>query len=179
MPNPLRAPELPSRAAAEIFRQVSSGLFHAELSDLITAGLESGVEWRFPFLDQQLVELMLSMPAALLFGNGVAKRPVREGLADLLPERIRTRAGFAHFSELVQRGLRDREQARRRDLLTQPLLAREGLVDPARLQAAWEQWENEPERYCSRALFVSLPVEVWLRSKEEEGAVDLANCPAD
>jgi asparagine synthetase B (glutamine-hydrolysing) len=172
-PGALALPPLPTRAAREIYRQLTYGLFQAELGDLNVSALEAGVEWRFPFLDLRFVELMLSMPAGALFAGGVMKLPLRQALGDLLPDELRTRNSHAHFSELGKRGLREREQGRRKALLAQPQLVAQGYVEPTRLREAWERWELTPARYCARPLFGSLLVEAWLRSQEEERGVVL------
>lgn len=172
-PDALAHPPFPTRAAREIYTQLTFGLFQAELGDLHISALEAGVEWRFPFLDLRFVELMLSMPAGTLFADGMMKLPLRQALGELLPVELQTRTTNAHFSELGQRGLRQREATRRTALLEQPRLVAEGYVEPERLRAAWTRWEQDAGRYCTRPLFGSLLIEVWLRSQEEERGVIL------
>jgi len=50
-----------------------------------------GVEGRYPFLDHELIELCLSISPETLYQNGWVKWPIRRGLGDRLPEKIRTR----------------------------------------------------------------------------------------
>ncbi|MGV3721864.1 MAG: asparagine synthetase B family protein [Actinomycetota bacterium] len=175
LPNALYPPQLPTQAAKEIHRNTSSGLFLAEMLDLNTAWLEAGVEARHPFLDQRLVEFLFATPSRVLFQRGVFKRPLRLALADLLPTEVRERVGRAHFSELVDRGLRVEALDRRRSLLDDPLIVAEGLVDPQRLRAAWDRWERNPDSFCTRPLFAPLLIEAWLRHhrchREEKQAV--------
>jgi len=172
-PGALAVPPLPTRAAAEIYGQVANGLFQAEMGDLVISALETGVEWRFPFLDVRFVELMLSLPGGALFKDGVMKLPLRQALGDLLPDMVRTRTTNAHFSELGKRGLREQECARRAALLNDPRIVSQGYVEPERLRVAWDLWEQSPARYCARPLFGSLLVEAWLRSQEEETGLGL------
>lgn len=48
-------------------------------------------EVRLPFCDHRLSELVLSLPPELVMGGVQTKRPIREGLAEFLPEAIATR----------------------------------------------------------------------------------------
>jgi asparagine synthase (glutamine-hydrolysing) len=173
LPSAQEQPSLPTRAAADIYGQLTNGLFQAEMGDLNVSALEAGVEWRFPFLDVRFVELMLSLPGGALFRDGVMKLPLRQALGDLLPAEVRTRTTNAHFSELGRRGLRERERSRRLALLDEPRLVSQGYVEAARLRAAWDLWEQNPARYCARPLFGSLLIEAWLRSQEEETGLGL------
>ncbi len=163
LPEPLQAPEFSTRAAAESYRQLTHGLFVASLQEFEIIGGETGVEWRFPFLDRRLVEFMLGVPAAARFAAGWPKRMVREGLRGVLPEKVRFRQGYAHFSGLIERGLREREVPRRQELLRDPLLVSCGLVERERLARAWSYWEDRPQVNCLQPLFSSLLVEAWLR----------------
>jgi asparagine synthase (glutamine-hydrolysing) len=178
LPGALSPPKLQSQAALEIHRSIALGLFLAEMLDLNTGWLEAGVEARHPFLDQRLVEFLFTMPSRALFQGGMVKRPLRQALADLLPEEVRERVGRAHFSELVDRGLRVEALERRRSLLKDPLIVTERLVDPHRLRAAWDRWEQDPECFCTRPLFAPLLIEAWLRhhrSHREEKQAATAN----
>jgi asparagine synthase (glutamine-hydrolysing) len=49
------------------------------------------LEARLPFLDQQLVEWVLTLPSAAIIRNGWSRAILRDGLRDLLPDRIRRR----------------------------------------------------------------------------------------
>jgi asparagine synthase (glutamine-hydrolysing) len=55
------------------------------------------VEGRYPFLDHELIELVLSFRADLLYKNGWTKWPLRQGLRNMLPPKVflrRTKFGF-------------------------------------------------------------------------------------
>ncbi len=56
------------------------------------------IEARVPFLDHRLVEFLLELPSDRKIRNGYTKRVLRDGMAGVLPERIRWRVpklGFA------------------------------------------------------------------------------------
>jgi asparagine synthase (glutamine-hydrolysing) len=55
------------------------------------------IEGRYPFLDHELIELVLSFRGDLLYRNGWTKLPLRQGLRNLLPPKVffrRTKFGF-------------------------------------------------------------------------------------
>ncbi len=61
------------------------------------------VEARVPFLDHELVEFVLGLPAEHKLHRGVTKRVLREAMSGVLPEAIRRRKdkiGFATAEEL-------------------------------------------------------------------------------
>lgn len=66
------------------------------------------VETRLPFLDYRLVEFALGLPAEFKIADGVTKRVLREGLRDVLPERIRTRMDKLGFATPEEEWLRSR-----------------------------------------------------------------------
>jgi asparagine synthase (glutamine-hydrolysing) len=56
------------------------------------------VEARVPFLDYRLVEFLLSLPSCLKIRNGYTKRVLRDGVAGVIPEKIRWRVGKLGFT---------------------------------------------------------------------------------
>lgn len=64
------------------------------------------IESRVPFLDYRLVEAVLGIPDEYKISNGVTKRVLREGMKNILPEKIRMRMdkiGFATPEEVWMR----------------------------------------------------------------------------
>lgn len=62
-------------------------LLHYEDRDSMAFSIES----RVPFLDHELVEAVFAMPFAYKIKNGITKAVMRDGLEDILPEKIRMR----------------------------------------------------------------------------------------
>jgi asparagine synthase (glutamine-hydrolysing) len=56
------------------------------------------IEARVPFLDYRLIEFLFSLPSNLKIYNGYTKRVLREGMAGVLPEKIRWRVGKLGFA---------------------------------------------------------------------------------
>lgn len=55
------------------------------------------IESRVPFLDHRLVEFVFALPDEAKFSSGITKRVLREGLKDVLPESIASRADKKGF----------------------------------------------------------------------------------
>jgi asparagine synthase (glutamine-hydrolysing) len=56
------------------------------------------VESRLPFLDYRLVEFVFSLPSSFKIRGGYTKRILREGMAGVIPEKIRWRKGKLGFA---------------------------------------------------------------------------------
>ena len=54
-------------------------------------GARHGVAFAFPLLDRRVVEFALSLPSALFLRGGFRRRPFRDAMADVLPDRVRQR----------------------------------------------------------------------------------------
>jgi asparagine synthase (glutamine-hydrolysing) len=168
--NWLPAPPLNSRSSQISYDQLTQGLYSARLLSLDVVAGHAGVEWRFPFLDRRLIDFMLGVPPRLRFGNGVIKRILRRALAGVLPEQVGQRVSFAHFSELQDRGLREKERDRIRALLKDSLVVRLGYAQEKPLLDAWESyWRGAvPSQGCGH-LVAGLCLEAWLRARPGAG----------
>ena len=65
------------------------------------------IESRVPFLDYRLVELLYSAPITYKIRNGITKSIMRDGLKDILPEKIRTRYSKFGFVTPEDRWIRE------------------------------------------------------------------------
>jgi asparagine synthase (glutamine-hydrolysing) len=95
------------------------------------------VEARVPFLDHRLVEFVMSLPSGLKIRRAYTKRVLRDGMAGILPERVRWRIsklGFATPEQLWQ-------QTALRPLIQQALASGRlrGYVDTAAAASYFEQ----------------------------------------
>lgn len=85
-------------------------------------------------------------------------------MRDILPEKVRTRVGKPGTGDYLAWSLANQEQ-RLEHLITRPLLADLGIVEPAALRAAFHgvlQRTRGIEVLCS-PLVRTLAVEMWLR----------------
>ncbi len=69
-----------------------------------------GIEVRRPYRDRRLVELVLGLPAHMLYRPGVTKWILREAMTGLLPEQVRQRRQISSLLGLAARGLVEREK---------------------------------------------------------------------
>jgi len=154
------------RSATESYRQLTSPRAHMLLNQLTTLAQHAGLELRFPFLDRRLVEFTLGLPRRLRFRDGIFKEILRQGLATIYPEAIRTRVRRSHFSELDARGLVDEREAIR-SLLKGSRLREMGLAtdrDIRMHRGLVDDGLPYFSTYASLCRFLSL--EAWLRQRE-------------
>ena len=80
------------------WHQLTSTRIGTALDRQQRVGARSGVEFRFPFLDQELVEFVLSIPPQFWPPEVPESRLHREAVGDVLPSKIRDRRTKAIFS---------------------------------------------------------------------------------
>jgi asparagine synthase (glutamine-hydrolysing) len=101
---PSGAPPRPSSMgiSRSLGARIKADLMHFSLPVLLRYEdrntMAFGVESRVPFVDHVLVEWLAALPAQMRLFRGWTKAVLREGLAGLLPERIRTRKTKIGFS---------------------------------------------------------------------------------
>ena len=130
--------------------------------------LDHGVELRSPLLDARVVRFALSRPSAERNRAGDNKRLLRASMRELLPEAvIAPRIGKpgtlrTYFAQhMWNDGL-----ARLGQMLPARELAALGVVDPAELARAVEQYRLQGASYPHvEPLFCTLQAEVWLRAR--------------
>ncbi|CUJ19019.1 asparagine synthase-related protein [Cognatishimia activa] len=64
-----------------------------------------GIDVKFPFYDQDFVELCLGQSSKAKFGDGLTRNLLREAMRGIYPEKIRTRTSKADFTPYVTKGL--------------------------------------------------------------------------
>jgi asparagine synthase (glutamine-hydrolysing) len=83
---------------AEAWRRLNSGQTLRTVSMPVAHGKPLGIEYRFPFLDRDLLEFALRMPTELWPQSGAYARLHRLPLQDLYPPEIRSRETKAEFT---------------------------------------------------------------------------------
>ena len=158
-------PSVGGVGSARIRRELASGLTTARHAMLRHVAQRCGVELRFPFLDPEVVGLLTSLPATDRFRGGFGKHLLRRAMAGLVPQEVLLRRTVTHFTGLLDRGLREMERGKAEELLHQPLSARLGWVDAARLRRGWERYLAGEDR-LRKPLADFLCVEAWLRARD-------------
>ncbi len=106
---------------------ITSQLHNSNLQRVDRMTMAHGIEGREPYLDLELVQLALEIPAKLKRHNGIEKYILRRAFEGLLPDEILWRekekfsrgAGSALvFEQIAEREISDREFARERHLPT-------------------------------------------------------------
>lgn len=151
------------------FGVVWSGFNLARYSMMDVMAASAGVEWRLPYLDRRVADVLLDIPYQLRTWRGQDRIALREVMRGRMPESVRLRRWRADFSELNHRGLKGKRRQAVRRLLDNCRSGELGFVDSAMLKRAFEAyWKGESD---GRDLHTFLCLEDWLRTTrpEEEG----------
>ncbi|MGR8931767.1 MAG: asparagine synthase (glutamine-hydrolyzing) [Gammaproteobacteria bacterium] len=112
-------------SAAQLTASNLQMLLHWEDRDSMAHSVES----RVPFLDYRLVEFVLGLPDEFKLYNAVTKRVLREGMRDMLPERIRTRMDKLGFVTPEEVWLRESGTPQFRSALNEAIDASRGILN--------------------------------------------------
>jgi asparagine synthase (glutamine-hydrolysing) len=126
-------------------------------------GVLSRPEYRYPFLDRELVEYLFSIPREQLVRPGRRRALMRRALKNIVPDEIleRRRKGRQTRAPLVAMQL---AHGKIDKLFTNALISSSGFVDPDRLRAALELTCNGRDVRWWRPLMRAIGLELWLRS---------------
>lgn len=124
-------------------------------------GARYGVEVHAPYLDSEVVRVCLSLPAWRRCDPAEPKPLLRKALAGLVPPLVLTRRTKGDYTATAHRGIRWNLPALR-ELLTNPVSAEIGLIEPRRVRAALERAAQGLETPWA-PLNQVLAIELWLR----------------
>jgi asparagine synthase (glutamine-hydrolysing) len=162
-------------------------LLQAQLADLATwlpgdiltkvdrASMAASLEVRAPFLDHQLLDWGLSLPASLKIGPGGGKHILKRALEPLLPREVLYRPKQGFTSD--QAGLFRREMGRVRDLLLGPVMLDSGLFDAHGIALLLDQHAGGGSDHA-QVIWLLLAFEGFLHALAAERAPGLADLPA-
>jgi asparagine synthase (glutamine-hydrolysing) len=126
-------------------------------------------EYRYPYLDRDLVEFLFRVPRATLLGPGRRRALMRNALRGIVPAEVLERKRKAYVVRTPLLSLQtetDKIQA----LFTKPLLAEYGLVIPSILQSAAQSVSAGREPQLWTSLMRSISFELWLRTRSTGSA---------
>jgi asparagine synthase (glutamine-hydrolysing) len=169
-----RLPELPRRALAGGLPPSGRGAAQsigrpfdlARHSAIDVTAAHAGVEWRLPFLDRRVVDLLLHAPRRLRSWHGGDRRILRQAMRRRMPERIRRRRSKSHIRDVLVRRLGNEQRGAVETLLDKPLAERLDFVTGS-VAAAFEPFWNGTGSVYGLLSFLAL--ESWLRSAIAEG----------
>lgn len=130
------------------------------LALLDRAGPRGGAELRHPFLDRRVVELLLALPMAQRSHAGETKRVLRHAMVGRLPPSVLARRDKAAFDCYVRRLMVEEHPEGVRQLFRDSRLEAEGVVDGARVSAAF----SGPDEPSAGAAVSLVALELWLRT---------------
>lgn len=121
-------------------------------------------EYRYPYLDRELVEFLYRVPRHILLKPGRRRDLMRTALRNIVPEAILERRRKAY---VVRRHLYSLagQQEKLQNLLLRPRLADHGLVSPAKITSALHAVVSGKRVNMWPALTRSISFELWLRSR--------------
>src|SRR5581483_10896766 len=126
---------------------------------------------RYPFLDQNLIEFLLSIPVNQLLRPGQRRSLMRRSLAAIIPPEIMSRRTKGSVARSTLLGIEVR-WAEMEGLVASPISAAQGYVDREGLQQALQKLRNgDAPHFVS--LIKTLQLEQWLRGLEKRRAASI------
>ena len=126
--------------------------------------LDDVLDVRHPFLDRRLVEFGLRLPPEMTTQPYAGKWVLREAMRGIVPEVVRTRVGKATQAERHAWAL-TAQQSLLEPLVREPILEALGVVDGAKLRAAFYNMARQPRRRNDPHAVMGqvLAIEAWLQ----------------
>jgi len=119
------------------------------------------IELRHPLLDHRLIEFSACLPTSQTYRAAVRKVIMRNAMRGYLPDDIVDLIYKIYPSAIADRGLKDREQAKVWDLMTNMRAAQFGFVDEKSLQESYRAYLEGRQK--DRGFWNTLTLEDWLR----------------
>jgi asparagine synthase (glutamine-hydrolysing) len=138
-----RAGKLAGDFRENAYEDLARGGLQLHLENWALLGRRHGLEFRYPFLDPEVVDFCFRLPASYHLG-GDSQQVLREAMRGLLPEPIRTRRGrLASVTDWPYRKVRLHvlQRARLAELERHPLLST--MVDLSPIHQALDQFPCE------------------------------------
>jgi asparagine synthase (glutamine-hydrolysing) len=138
------------------------------------APLEGRCEERYPYLDRDLVEFMISIPREQVMRPGQRRSLMRRSLVQLVPSEIIQRKRKAYVIRGILTALEEGWPVIQ-NLFQQPLSGRDGIIRPAQFsEAAQAAIHGDSKNVID--LQRTFELELWLRSLRDRGILNEA-CP--
>jgi asparagine synthase (glutamine-hydrolysing) len=142
------------------------------LANLLTYLPTSTLEYRYPYLDRDLVEFLTSIPLEQLLRPGQRRFLMRRSLAKLLPPEILSRKSKATAQRCYSVSL-EKHWRRIEQLLEDPLISRLGYVNATRMYSTLSAMKHGIISPHFLRLFKALSLEIWIRDLCERSLIAL------
>jgi len=150
----------PEPVTRELAGLLSSGLtLSLPLAQTDRLAARAGAEFRHPFVDVRVVELLLALPHAQRFDGEVEKPVLRRAMSGTLPALVRERRQVTYFMCYVRRCLFEEHHDAIKKLLEGGLLEQASLLDGAEVRRLL--CDRGSDKVLS--LLNPLALEIWLR----------------
>jgi asparagine synthase (glutamine-hydrolysing) len=144
-----------------------------------TSSLEpSVIENRYPYLDQQLVEFLTTIPLDQLLRPGQRRSLMRRSLAELLPSDVLARKTKSQVSRCFAVTL-EKHWKEVEHLLDRPVSSGCGYFLTAPLRDALVAVKNGQTSPYLLRLLRAITLEIWLRSAEAHGVIGVHHSSAE
>lgn len=119
-------------------------------------------EYRYPYLDRDLVEFLFSIPRDQLVRPGRRRSLMRRALREIVPMGVLERRRKAYLSRgplISLRASKEKIDA----LFTDSFAAAHGLIDRAQLRSAWDLTISRGDPQWSGFIMKTIGLELWIR----------------
>jgi len=123
--------------------------------------MAASLETRAPLLDQNLIDFVTRIPAALKIVGDETKYILKRAVKDLIPEEIMTRPKQG-FGIPIPKWINQELRGRIRDVLNDPLTRQRGYFNSSYVQLLLNEHERN-RRDHSKALWTLFMLELWHR----------------
>jgi asparagine synthase (glutamine-hydrolysing) len=124
-------------------------------------------EYRYPYLDRDLIDYLFSIPSEQLIRPGRRRSLMRRSLKNVVPEEILERRRKAYQIRGPLFALQH-AQKKIHELFAESALADYGFIEPARLLSAFDSTTQGVDARWWQTLMRSISLELWLRSKARQ-----------
>jgi len=121
--------------------------------------MATSLEARVPYLDNEVIDLALSIPSDLKLRGGIRKWILREAFAERLPQEIRQR-GKEGFSMPMKHWLNHEWNSLMHELLNADTFSRDGLFDARYVDTLMRQHEARTHNH-SHLLWALMVFQLW------------------
>jgi asparagine synthase (glutamine-hydrolysing) len=134
----------------------------------------AGIVGAHPFLDVDLIELVLGLPPELAFEASADRPLLREAMTGMVPDPVRLRHGKVYFDRLLLDALTGPDRPVVERLLGDDALELGRFVDTDQLRALWHAGPSRHPRgrsAWSAEIWRAFSAEAWLRREASNGSL--------
>lgn len=141
-----------------------NNLFYGEYAQGVgmyqTTARDYGIQYTFPFFDQNIIEYMLAVPTCQVSLPWITRKILKNTMHGILPEAINQQEDKVLLYDLFERGVYEKEKSKIKQLLCQSSVVERGYV-----RKEWLDEEVDQKWKTSEGLILWLVIslELWLQ----------------